>query len=365
MATRASTTTMVRDGAIGFLAAVAVFAGSAPTTSAQQVKTVASGLDTPWDLEWGPDGAMWVTERGGRISRVDVATGTVTLVGEIKVTEVSESGLMGMAFHPDFASQPYVYLAHSYRSLLGIRNRLIRMRYAGGQLTASETLLDDIPGAGNHNGSRLAIGPDRMLYMTTGDAGDAGQAQNQKSLAGKILRLTLDGKPAPGNPFGTTIWSYGHRNPQGLAFQPGTNALYSAEHGPNEADEVNLIERGRNYGWPEVRGACDGQSERVFCAANNVMEPVVEFTPTLGIAGAAFEDQGHLLVTALAGRVLLRITLTPDGRRAASVERLHGGQFGRIRDVLVGPDGAIYIATSNRDGRGSPAPDDDRILRIR
>ncbi|MBI2401943.1 MAG: PQQ-dependent sugar dehydrogenase [Gemmatimonadetes bacterium] len=346
-------------------AIIAASAAYIPTPVTAQIRTVASGLDTPWDLEWGPDGAIWVTERPGRVSRVDVATGLVTLVGEIKVTEVSESGLMGMAFHPDFASQPYVYLAHSYRALFGIGNRLIRMRYVGGRLTDLETLLDDIPGAGNHNGSRLAIGPDRMLYMTTGDAGDGSRSQDRSSLAGKVLRLTLDGKPAPGNPFGNAVWSYGHRNPQGIAFQAGTNALYVAEHGPSEADEVNLVEPGRNYGWPEVRGACDADAERVFCSANQVMEPVAEFTPTLGVAGAAFVARDTLLVTALSGRVLLRITLTPDGRRAAAVERLHAGEFGRIRDVLVGPDGAIYLATSNRDGRGSPAADDDRILRIR
>jgi glucose/arabinose dehydrogenase len=337
----------------------------APETQALQVRTVASGLDTPWDLAWGPDGDLWVTERPGRISRVSVATGQVTLLGELKVAEVSESGLMGMAFHPDFSAQPYVYLAHSYRSAFGIQNRLVRMRYANGRLTDPQTLLDDIPGAGNHNGSRLVIGPDRMLYVTTGDAGDGSRSQDLKSLAGKVLRLTLDGKPAPGNPFGNAVWSSGHRNPQGIAFQPGTAALYSAEHGPSEADEVNVVERGRNYGWPEVRGACDTDAERTFCAANTVMEPVAEFTPTLGVAGAAFVSRDTLLVTALSGRVLLRITLTSDGRRAAHIERLHAGEFGRIRDVLVGPDGAIYVATSNRDGRGSPAVDDDRILRIR
>ncbi len=349
------------------IAVIAASAAEAPASAGDllQVRTVASGLDTPWDMEWGPDGSMWVTERPGRISRIDVATGKVTPVGEIEVTEVSESGLMGMAFHPEFASQPYVYLAHSYRSLTGIRNRLIRMRYANGRLTDPQTLLDDIPGAGNHNGSRLAIGPDRMLYMTTGDAGDGARAQDRKSVAGKVLRLTLDGKPAPGNPFDNEVWSYGHRNPQGIAFQPGTNALYVAEHGPSEADEVNLVERGRNYGWPEVRGACDSDAERAFCGANKVMEPVAEFTPTLGVAGAAFDGPTTLFVTALSGRVVLRTTLTPDGKRAASVERLHSGEFGRIRDVLVGRDGAVYIATSNRDGRGSPASDDDRILRIR
>lgn len=172
-----------------FIALAATLAAHAAPSSghALQVKTVASGLDTPWDLEWGPGGAMWVTERPGRISRVDFSTGKVTPVGEIKVTEMSESGLMGMAFHPDFASQPYIYLAHSYRSMLGIRNRLIRMRYADGRLGDPETLLDDIPGAGNHNGARLAIGPDRLLYLTTGDAGDGARAQDRKSLGGKVL----------------------------------------------------------------------------------------------------------------------------------------------------------------------------------
>lgn len=351
--------------AIAAAAAASAAHAAAPQNPAAQLTTIASGLDTPWDLAWGPDGAMWVTERPGRISRVDVVTGRVTLVGEVEVAEVSESGLMGMAFHPDFASQPFVYLAHSYRSLRGITNRLIRMRYANGRLADPETLLDGIPGAGNHNGARLAIGPDRMLYLTTGDAGDAAAAQNPKSLAGKVLRLTLEGKPAPGNPFGNAIWSYGHRNPQGIAFQPGTNALYVAEHGPNEADEVNLVQPGRNYGWPEVRGACDTEAERAFCGEHRVMEPVTEFTPTLGVAGAAFLARDTLLVTALSGRVLLRISLTPDGRRAASIEHLYAGALGRIRDVLVGPDGAIYLATSNQDGRGAPAPADDRILRVR
>ncbi len=177
-----------------------------------RVETFVSGLDTPWDLAWGPDGAIWVTERPGTISRVDAATGEITRVGHVDVVEVSESGLMGIAFHPDFASQPYVYVAHSYGSGRNIRNRLVRMRFDGTTLGEPQVLLDGIPGAGNHNGSRLAIGPDRFLYMTTGDAGRGARAQNLSSVAGKVLRLTLDGRPAPGNPFGTLVYSYGHRN---------------------------------------------------------------------------------------------------------------------------------------------------------
>lgn len=335
------------------------------------VETVASGLTTVWDMVWGPDGRMWITERGGRVSRVDVRTGAVTPVGTLRVTEVSESGLMGIALHPDFPSAPWVYLVHSYTSG-GIRNRLVRMPWSDGRLGEPEVLLDGIPGNGNHNGARLAVGPDRLLYMTTGDAGDRGLAQDPASLAGKILRLTLDGRPAPGNPFGNEVYSFGHRNPQGLVVQPGTGALYAVEHGPNSDDEVNRIERGRNYGWPEVAGFCDEQGERRFCASANVAEPVHAWTPTVGTSGADFYDQGlfpgwrgSLLVTALRGAALYRLTLSADGRRATGSERLLAGELGRLRDVLVGPDGAVYLATSNRDGRGRPGGQDDRIVRLR
>ena len=338
--------------------------------TALQLETVAGGLRSVWDMTWGPDGAMWITERGGRISRVDVASGTVTPVGELPVAEVSESGLMGLALHPDFPATPLVYLVHSYSSG-GIRNRLVRMTYRDGRLGSPETLLDGIPGNSNHDGSRLAVGPDRLLYMTMGDAGNRASAQDPRSLSGKILRLTLDGRPAPGNPFGNEVFSLGHRNPQGLVFQPGTGALYASEHGPNSDDEVNRIERGRNYGWPDVAGFCDQPDERSFCGAHNVMEPLHAWTPTVGISGADFYDhglfpgwRGSLLVTALRGTALYRLTLGPDGRTISS-ERLLAGELGRLRDVLVGADGAVYLATSNRDGRGRPGQQDDRIVRLR
>ena len=194
------------------------------------------------------------------------------------------------------------------------------------------------------------------------------------SLNGKILRLTLDGKPAPGNPFDNEVWSWGHRNPQGLVFHPNTGALYSAEHGPRTDDEVNLIERERNYGWPTVNGRCDTPEEREFCRAYNVVEPVAEWTPTVGMSGADIyvHDlipgwKGNILVTSLRGRSLFRVTLGPDGRRATSIERLFEDRYGRLRDVLVGPDGFIYIATSNHDGRAravGPFAGDDKVLKI-
>ncbi len=338
-----------------------------------RVETLVSGLDTPWDLAWGPDGALWVTERQGTISRINVATGALTQVGRLEVLESGESGLMGMAFHPDFSNQPYVYLAHSYGSRRSIRNRLVRMRFDGTRLGNPETLLDDIPGARNHDGSRLAVGPDELLYMTMGDAGRRELAQDLSSLAGKVLRLTLNGRPAPGNPFGTYVYSYGHRNAQGLVFHPQSGALYVAEHGPRTNDEVTRVEMGGNHGWPGVHGFCDGDTsgEQAYCSRNNVVEPLTAWTPTIGISGADFYDsdripgwRGSLLVTSLTGATLWRITLSPDGRRAVGREALFRGEYGRLRDVLVGPDGAVYIATSNRDGRGRPASDDDRILRI-
>lgn len=338
------------------------------------VTTLVSGLDTPWDLAWGPDGAIWVTERPGRVSRVTPTTGAISRVGEVEVVEVSESGLMGMAFHPDFAREPYVYLAHSYQAGGGIRNRLVRMRFDGRRLGASEVLLDAIPGNRNHNGSRLTFGPDGMLYMTTGDAANRASAQDLGSLAGKVLRLTPRGTPAPGNPFETAVYSFGHRNAQGIVFHPATGALYVSEHGQQDNDEVSRVERGGNHGWPQVSGFCDGDNdgEQAYCARNRVVEPLTAWTPTVGISGLDYYDgelipawKGSLLVTSLRGAALYRLRLSADGSRVVEREELFRGEYGRLRDVMVGPGGEVYLATSNHDGRGRPASDDDRILVVR
>lgn len=364
-------------GAAAVTVALACAAESpSPATAPTElrVETVVAGLDTPWDLAWGPDGQIWVSERGGRISRLNPATGQRTTAGQVPdVAESGESGLMGITFHPDFATQPFVYAAHTYSSDGGLRNRLVRMRWDGQALGSPEVLLTNIPGSGIHDGSRLAVGPDRLLYMTTGDAASADLAQDRASLAGKVLRLTLTGQGAPGNPFNSGVYSVGHRNPQGLVFHPTTGALYLTEHGPADNDEVNAIVAGRNYGWPMVRGFCDDDAgnERTFCQANNVVEPLAAWTPTIAPSGADIyvadlipEWKGSLLFTSLKG-ALYRLVLSNDGQRVTARETFFQGRFGRLRDVLVAPDGAVYLATSNRDGRGSPASDDDRILRIR
>lgn len=337
-------------------------------------ETVASGFDTIWELVWGPDDVLWVTERRGRISRVDPASGSITAVADLDVAESGESGLMGFALHPDFPAQPYVYAAHTYQSAGGLRNRIVRMTWNGTALGAPQELLGDIPGASIHDGARLRFGPDGLLYVTTGDAADPELAQMTSSPAGKILRLTADGAPAPGNPLGGVLYTMGHRNAQGLAFAPD-GALYSTEHGPGDNDEVNRIEAGRNYGWPNVRGRCDGDAgpgEVSFCQANNVAEPLSVWTPTIAPAGLAYYDatlipgwRGSLLFTTLKGRSLVRLTLSTDGRSVAAEERLFEGSFGRLRAIVVAPDGSLYLGTSNRDGRGAPVPTDDRIIRVR
>lgn len=333
---------------------------------------VVTGLDTPWDLVWGPDGMIWVSERGGRISRVDPAGRHRATAGEVGgVLESGEGGLMGIALHPDFPREPWLYAMHTYSSTGGTRNRLVRLRWDGTRLGAQQVLLDGIPGGGIHNGARIVIGRDRMLYVSTGDAGNASNAQDSTSLGGKILRLTLEGRIPPDNPFGSAIWSWGHRNGQGLVIHPATGVIYETEHGPGDSDEVNIIERARNYGWPDVRGACDEAGERDFCRAHRVREPLTTWTPTVAITGADFylSDRipslaGSLLATSLGGRTLWRMQLSSDGARITEREALLTGVYGRLRDVLVAPNGDIYICTSNRDGRGSPSDGDDRISRL-
>jgi glucose/arabinose dehydrogenase len=349
-------------------------AGTGTPNAELATEVVATGLDTVWELAWGPDGSIWFTERGGRISRLNPGTGAITVVGQVVVSEIGEGGLMGLTFHPDFATQPWLYVAHTYSSQAGTRNRVVRLRFDGTTLGASEILLTDIPGSSIHNGARLAIGPDRLLYVSTGDASDAATAQNRDALAGKILRLTLDGQPAPGNPFGTRTWSYGHRNPQGMTFAPD-GSLYITEHGPSDNDEVNRIEVGRNYGWPNVHGRCDGDigsAEVSFCTTNTVAEPMATWTPTIAPAGLAYYDsalipqfRGSLIFATLKDATLYRLVLSADGRSVTSTETLFVRDFGRLRAVLVAPDGSIYLGTSNRDGRGTPMPTDDRIIRIR
>ncbi|MDO7854463.1 PQQ-dependent sugar dehydrogenase [Hymenobacter convexus] len=335
------------------------------------VSALATNLNTVWELVWGPDNFIWMTERYGRISRVDPATGQVqALLTLPDVTPTGESGLLGLALHPQFATSPYVYVVYNYTGAGSLKEKLVRYTYsaAAGTLTAPLVLLGGIDATTSHSGSRLLVLADGTLLMTTGDAQQQPQAQNTASLNGKILRLNLDGSIPASNPIANSpVYTFGHRNPQGLVQLPD-GRLYSSEHGPNNDDEINKIEAGRNYGWPNVEGYCNLPAEATFCAANNVREPLTTWTPTIAPAGLAYYNhpaipawQGSLLLAVLKDSKLNQLTLDATGAAITSrVDFLT--TFGRLRAICVSPQGKVYIGTSNRDGRGAPAATDDRIL---
>lgn len=308
---------------------------------------------------------IFVSERPGRLRLIRDGQLLAQPVATLPVAASSESGLMGLALDPQFAANGFLYVMYTYRGERGLVNRVARLTLRGERAGEERVLLDGIPGASIHDGGRVAFGPDGKLYVTTGDAASADLAQDRSSLAGKILRLNPDGSVPADNPFpGSPVYSYGHRNPEGLAWHPQTGTLYATEHGSSARDEVNRIEPGQNYGWPVVRGAAGD---------NRFRDPVHESgDQTWAPAGAAFYDgtrlgpwRGSFFFGALRGQHLHRLVLGgPNFDRVVSAERLFDREYGRIRAVAVGPDGALYFTTSNRDGRGSPFPGDDRVLRV-
>ncbi len=332
---------------------------------------IATGLDTPWEILWAPDNHIWFTEREGRISRLDPATKVVDHLLTIdEVHEESEAGLLGMTLHPEFTDHPYVYVVYNYLFEDEIREKVVRFTWNGVNLSDPLTLLENIPGNRTHNGSRILFGPDNMLYFSLGDVSDASNAQDLESLNGKILRMEPDGGIPDDNPFpGSLVYSYGHRNPQGLVFTP-LGRLYSSEHGPQNDDELNRIQMGANYGWPEVHGYCDEPSELSYCESENVIEALAAWTPTLAVAGLDYFSNensiwtGNLLMTALKSGKLLSLSLNGDGSQITGEETWIDDHFGRLRDLCISPEGRVFIATSNRDGRGDPGPLDDRIIEL-
>ncbi|MBO2012915.1 PQQ-dependent sugar dehydrogenase [Hymenobacter negativus] len=331
---------------------------------------LASNLNTVWELVWGPDNFLWMTERGGRVSRVDPATGQVLPLLTIPdVTQTGESGLLGLAVMATPTAGTYwVFVVYNYTDQLILKEKLVRYTYANGALSSPTVLLGNISATTTHSGSRLLLLADGTLLMTTGDAQQQPQAQNTSSLNGKILRLNLDGTIPANNPIaGNPLYTFGHRNPQGL-LQLADGRIYSSEHGPNNDDEINKIEAGRNYGWPNVEGLCNLPAEATFCAANNVREPLTTWTPTVAPAGLAYYDhpaipgwRGSLLLGTLGGSRLMQLTLDASGLTIPTRTDFLSG-FGRLRAICVSPQGKVYIGTSNRDGRGLPAATDDRIL---
>lgn len=320
-------------------------------------------LEVPWSLAFAPDGRLFIAERPGRVRIVQ--NGQVAADPALVLNDVfaeGEAGVLGMALHPQFAENRFVYIAYTARAGAGPVNRLVRYREVNQQLGERAVLVDNIRAAAIHDGARLRFGPDGLLYMSMGDAADTSTSQNLGSLNGKILRFTDEGRTPDGNPFSSPVWSYGHRNPQGFDWAPNGD-LWESEHGPTGFDEVNLIERGANYGWPLITG---GQTRA------GMVTPVLFFNPSIAPSGASFYRgtsiagfRNNFFVGTLAGMSLLRVRFDPaDARRVTAQERLLQGLYGRLRDVVSGPDGALYVTTSNRDGRNTPVADDDRVLKI-
>jgi glucose/arabinose dehydrogenase len=320
---------------------------------------VAKELDTPWGLAFLPDAAILVTERRGTVRLIGSSAPLQAepVRASIASRESSEGGLLGIALHPDFAKNGFVYLYYTYRDRGGRpANRIVRMTYSAGGLSNEKVILGDIPAASVHDGGRIKFGPDGYLYIGTGDSGNASLAQDTKSLAGKILRVTDEGAPAPGNPFGNEVYSFGHRNVQGLAWdEQGT--LYATEHGRSGLvsglDEINRIEAGKNYGWPVIQGdeTRAGMETPLRHSGADTWAP----------SGAAFTN-GSLYFAGLRGEALYEAVIR--GKRVIELKEHFKGVFGRLRDVVLGPDRSLYFTTSNQDGRGNPSPGDDRVMRV-
>lgn len=320
----------------------------------QDIEVVAENLSIPWEIAFLPDGDLLVTERPGTLKRIGKEERVYMIHG---VEHIGEGGLLGMALHPRFSENRWIYLYLTTKAGDGLKNRVERYRLENDRLSEKTIIINGIPGGEYHDGGRIAFGPDGCLYITTGDAGQSNLAQDINSLAGKILRLKDDGSISPDNPFGNAVYSYGHRNSQGLAWDD-KGQLWATEHGRSGIlsgfDELNLIEKGKNYGWPVIQGD-EIQS--------GMESPIVQSGPdeTWAPAGLAFSD-GSLFFGGLRGESLYQAKILDANE---IILRVHFRQeFGRMRAAVLGPDDSLYITTSNTDGRGEPKIGDDKIIRI-
>lgn len=347
-------------------------------TTKMRVETVAENLEIVWSMRFAPDGRMFFTERPGRVRVYENGKLRVAPLYTVPDVELSgESGLMGMVLHPKFADNHFLYLAYAYQANGKQAVKVVRYRETGETLTDAKTIIELIPAARYHAGTRLGFGPDGKLYMTTGDATNQSQGQKLDTLGGKTLRLNDDGTIPDDNPFVNQkgarpeIWTYGHRNAQGMDWQPETGLMFQTEHGPSlidgvslfkrsGGDEVNIVERGKNYGWAKISHKMKREGMETA---------IVEYSPAVAPASGMFyrgnlfpEFKNNFFFGALKSEAIVRLVL--DGKRVIAQEKLFVETYGRIREIAEAPDGSIYFSTSNRDGRGNPTAADDRILRI-
>jgi glucose/arabinose dehydrogenase len=344
-----------------------------PLDSTVLVQTdVVTGITRPWEILWGPDDYIWATCRNGDVLHVDPVTGNYTTILELTVSNngSGEPGLLGMALHPDFTNTPKVFVVYNFTQGNTIKERLSSFDWNGTALSNETYLIDNIPGNQIHNGARLVISPDNKIMMTTGDTGTGGAlSQDLVSKNGKVLRINLDGSIPSDNPDPSSyVWSFGHRNGQGLCYGP-SGILYESEHGQNNSDELNIIEPNRNYGWPDVQGACNTTSEMTFCAANNVKEPIEEWSPCVAVNGLEYynhpaipEWQNCLIMGVMGGlngtggsndRVSI-LHMSEDGLSVLSEDKLFTSLNQRFRDVCINPNtGALYVALNGTQYPGT------------
>lgn len=344
------------------------------TVEDYQFEVVAEGLETPWAMQFAPDGRLFLTERPGRVRVIENGQLNPTPVATIEDSSETggEGGLMGLALHPDFDENGWMYLAYTRGARGNFEVIVARYTLLESGLGERTEIVTGIEGGPNHNGCALGFGPDGMLYITTGERYRGQLAQDLSSLNGKTLRVTDTGGVPGDNPFvgqsgaRPEIYSYGHRNAQGIAWQPGTQLMFQTEHGPSGGDgpgggdEVNVVKAGLNYGWPEI--SHDQTRE-------GMVSPLIEYTPAEAPGACIFYTgsalpawKNNFFFTALRGQGLHRVMLEAD--RVVHGEKLFDGEYGRLRAIANGPDGYIYFGTSNRDGRGRPRQGDDKIYRI-
>lgn len=340
-----------------------------------------TGIQIPWELKWGPDDHLWFTQRNGMIFRTDPNTGNTTEILDYREIvkneddngDGSEYGMLGMCFHPDFENTPKVYVVYNYDD--DIKERLVRFEWDGTSLVNEEIILDDIDGGIYHNGSRLLVTMDEKILMSTGDLTIPQNGQKMDTNNGKYLRINLDGSIPEDNPFPDSyIYTFGHRNSQGIAYGP-EGKLYISEHGTQVSDEMSILVPGGNYGWANVLGYCDTNVEINFCNANDVIEPIFDWSPCIGVSDIEYynheaipEWKGKMMVAVLGGvgfnkapRISF-MSFNEDGTEIVS-EELFFEEFGRLRDVCVNPyTGSIYFATN---GPGYPGWGPNQIIEYR
>lgn len=327
---------------------------STPDQDREDIEIIAEDLQIPWEIAFLPDGDILVTERPGKLLRIGDDRQAIEVSG---VRHVGEGGLMGLALHPDFEDNHLIYLYLTSQEGNRTVNRVERYKLEGNTLSGRQVIIEGIPGSAIHDGGRIEFGPDGMLYIGTGDAGNENSAQDRNSLAGKILRINDDGSIPSDNPFGNAVYSYGHRNVQGLTWD-NEDRLWATEHGPSGAltgyDELNLIERGQNYGWPLIRG--DQQR-------NGMISPKIQSggNETWAPGDAEFVN-GSIFFSGLRGATLYEAKLS--NTEVSDIVRHLANEYGRLRAVRLGPDGGLYITTSNTDGRGNTKDGDDKIIRL-